>query len=1175
MTLNFILGKNQFNHHQKMMELFQKDFRNDDQGTFFFIVPNHIKFEAEIRTLNDLGEMQGDNKLIASNRVQCFSLSRLAWYFLRGTDAFNTETLTDTKSAMIIRNIISKNRSDLKILSGMADKSGFIDQLTSQFNEFQNGQVAPDDVADVMKKNSDNIFTGKIEELNLIYQKYTDEIANFATNTFILDSLADYLDKDINSKHYYFYVEGFSTFTASELNVIKSMLINSANLDISLSLNRPITESVSKNDFYARPAQTYSQLSELAHNNQIAFHSEIAGQLRVSSDIAKLEDYWIQSSGTDKIEKSQLDSRNSVQIWKSTNKQAEVSAVSTYIRQLVAQQEFRYKDFLVLARDLNQYSSFIEAFMNENEIPYFIDLQRKMADHPFKKLIDLLFDLRNKGLRNEDAIAILRTELLLPEQYQNSDIGNFRQAVDQLENYVLANGTMRKDWLGDDFQPLAALDENTDQRLIESYQQINEMKQFIRSLYLELDKFLKTEHSAIEAAEFLYKLLDEHGVFATLASWQQQSLDQKDLTSADQPVQVVDKFDTILDEYVSVFGDQLFNSKEFIEILDAGFESAQYSQIPSTLDAVNISEIGMVQPNNRQITLILGSTVNNMPRMTVSNGIIADDERQLISDNLEDGKYLNASDEVMNNSEPYLHDLTFTTPSQRLIFTYPNYAEDNKQQDISSYVARIKDHFGIDEQDILLNPQPDDDQENQVLKYIGSTESTLNYLIRVSRAGLDNKKDLSSQWKYVRQIITAENDPKTKLALESLDYKNVPGNLDPETVSHLYGDNINVSISRLETFYQNQYEYFLKYGLRLQPRQIFEITPAQTGSLYHAVMDGFVKLLNTQQVNIRNLTDDQLKSFVHEIFEEQIEKPENKIFQSSDRMGFIANKAEATLLQLVKAIKQQLSRNKFVPKATEVAFGKMNNTKQDLPGLSYKIPGNHQINVRGKIDRIDEMILDNSDYLAVIDYKSSARAFSFDNFLEGLTMQMPTYLENLVSNKEKFSDRADVKIAGAFYAHIQNPKIQLKKKVDVQSELLKKFKLDGLIVDDDELLENLDDLMTRTSMILPISKTKTKGISINAKNALNQDDLENILNYNKRLITKAGEKIYSGNLEINPYRDSTNRTGLQFSEYKPILQFDAMLPENNYHEIVNHGRSAKKEVLKQIQNILEEDANNA
>src|SRR5699024_234881 len=163
--------------------------------------------------------------------------------------------------------------------------------------------------------------------------------------------------------------------------------------------------------------------------------------------------------------------------------------------------------------------------------------------------------------------------------------------------------------------------------------------------------------------------------------WQKQATEDNNLTLANQPEQIVSLFNQILDEYVSVFGEREFNSKDFIAILDAAFENATYSQIPSNLDSVSISEIGMIQPTDRKITFILGATTNNMPGTTVSNDIVTDDERQFLNGEFTDGKYLNEPDEVMNNSEPFLHDLTFTTSSQRLIFTYPNFTEDNKQQD--------------------------------------------------------------------------------------------------------------------------------------------------------------------------------------------------------------------------------------------------------------------------------------------------------------------------------------------------------------------------------------------------------------------------------------------------------------------------------------------------------------
>jgi len=213
MTLNFVLGKNQYDHHKKMMELFQEDYTKDPKGQFFFLVPNHIKFESEVNILKYFEK--DDDKLIATNNVQTFSFSRLAWYFLRDSSDYNIETLTQTKAAMLLKNIVQEHKSELKIFAGMINKPGFIDQMISQFDEFMNGQVQPDDIEAVLNQNDQDVFADKIQELNLIYGNYLEKIQNYNTNDFQLNALADFLNHKIKTSQYHFYIEGFSIFTTN------------------------------------------------------------------------------------------------------------------------------------------------------------------------------------------------------------------------------------------------------------------------------------------------------------------------------------------------------------------------------------------------------------------------------------------------------------------------------------------------------------------------------------------------------------------------------------------------------------------------------------------------------------------------------------------------------------------------------------------------------------------------------------------------------------------------------------------------------------------------------------------------------------------------------------------------------------------------------------------------
>lgn len=1164
MTLNFVLGKNQFDHHKKMMDLFQEDYQKDPNGQFFFLVPNHIKFESEINILKHFD--QNDGKLIATNNVQTFSFSRLAWYFLRDSSDYNRETLTQTKAAMLLKQIIQAHAKDLKVFNHMINKPGFLDQMISQFDEFINGQVQPDDIGEVLASNNQDVFADKIKELNLIYGDYLQQIENYNTNDFQLNSLAQFLNTKIKTSHYHFYIEGFSSFTATELTLVESMIINSNNLNVSLVLDKPALNQNDQTDFFYRSANTYRQLHEFAKNQQVITRNYFADTLRISSDLATLEDYWLQSSGVGQIASSSFDNKNAVQIWKATDKQTEVSAVSTYIRKMVAQQGYRYKDFLIVARNLSEYGSFIESFMENNEVPYFIDLQKKMANHPFKRMIDLLFTMHDRGMQESDVISLLRTELLIPAQFQD-DINAFRQAVDFTENYALANGITKRGWLGPNFKPEAKLNPEVDQVTINEYQVINQIKDLIKELETQLDKFLNKASDSTTSATHLYEFLENNGVFSVLLKWQKQATDEKNLALANQPEQIISLFNQILDEYVTVFGDKEFDSQDFISILDAAFESGTYSQIPSTLDAVSISEIGMIQPNDRKITFILGATTANMPGATVSNNLVTDDERGFLNDNLSDGKFLKEPDEIVNNSEPFLHDITFTTCTDHLIFTYPNLSDDSKKQEMSSYVKRIQEHFDLTIEDKLANPVTEDQDPNHVLEYVGSKASTLNYLIRVSRAALDKKTELPDAWTYVKNLLIKKEPQTTDFALGSLEYQNKPHDLSIETVDALYGKNINVSISQLETFYKNEYEYFLKYGLRLHPRQLFEITPAQTGSIFHAVLDALVKYLNTNSKKLTEFDDSEIENLVNDLYQEQLELSENKIFRSSDRMLYISDKLKSTLVQLIKNMKLQYKRNGFSPRSSEVTFGRIDN-KEDMPGLTYRIPGDHLINVRGKIDRIDEMSLDDLAYLTIVDYKSGNKTFDFSQFLDGITMQMPTYIQSVSDNLDIFNqDGQTVKIGGALYEHIVNPFIRLTKtSTTLQQQIMSKFQLNGILLNDEDLLDNFD-LKARTKKNTRSASSPV--VSFGKDNVISDDDLFKILNYNRHLIKNAGEQIYSGKLNLNPFRYG-QMSALQYSDFKSIFEFDAMLPENEYHDVINYN---KQDVLAKIDEILEVEDN--
>ena len=75
------------------------------------------------------------------------------------------------------------------------------------------------------------------------------------------------------------------------------------------------------------------------------------------------------------------------------------------------------------------------------------------------------------------------------------------------------------------------------------------------------------------------------------------------------------------------------------------------------------------------------------------------------------------------------------------------------------------------------------------------------------------------------------------------------------------------------------------------------------------------------------------------------------------------------------------------------------------------------------------------------------------------------------------------------------------------------------------------------------------------------DNLELLLKHNRKMIANACDMIFDGRIDLYPAKWSSSVTALQYSPFKSIMQFDAMLPENRYFVIPSVGAT---EILKSI-----------
>lgn len=97
-------------------------------------------------------------------------------------------------------------------------------------------------------------------------------------------------------------------------------------------------------------------------------------------------------------------------------------------------------------------------------------------------------------------------------------------------------------------------------------------------------------------------------------------------------------------------------------------------------------------------------------------------------------------------------------------------------------------------------------------------------------------------------------------------------------------------------------------------------------------------------------------------------------------------------------------------------------------------------------------------------------------------------------------------------------------------------------------------------------KTKARGgFSLPRDRNFSEKEIELLLEYDEYLIRQASSQILSGKIELNPYRYGKAKNALTYSDYRDVFFFDAMLRQNQYHEINNLN---KKELILKIKEKL-------
>ncbi|MGL4571573.1 MAG: helicase-exonuclease AddAB subunit AddB [Clostridium sp.] len=1128
MGIRFIYGRAGSGKSKFCLEQIKKKIENNKGNKLILIVPEQYTFQTE----NKLLDIATEKALL---RAEVLSFKTMCNRVFEECGGRVHQIMKDEGKSMLIYKLLQEKGDELKYFNRISKKQGFIEILSKTLTEFKKYNISPEILLEESDRLEDDELKEKLIDLSELYGEYNNRIEN---NVVDGDDELTILAKKLKDCTIYdgaeIWIDEFTTFTPQQLDVIKELAAKSKTINITLCMDGAVnTKASEETDIFNAIKNTENRIVRLMEDNNIGYlepinlNKEYPYRFKDSEELKHIEKHFFTYpfkiySGKNK----------DVRVYKGNNSYDEVDMVARDIIRLVRDNGYRYKDISVVCRDINIYEKVMSVIFDQYEVPYFLDKKIEVLSNPLVILIMSSFEVLLNNWSYEAVFKYLKSGLINIE----------REYIDRLENYILGHGLKGYRWTTEEVNEGFFESEDVNENSEELF--IKEIMEEVREPLMEFHKKIKGEKSVKDICTAIYELLMDLDVFNKIEEWietfKEQGFEAKVREYEQVPSMVVE----ILDQAVDVIGEDKLSSKEFYKVLNAGFENKEIGVIPVALDQVNIGDIARIKGREVKALYIVGVNDGVLPAASKDEGILSDRDRDILKDN---GVELASTTRARAFEEQFMVYTALTIPSKYLMITYPMADFEGKSLRPSIVIPRIKR--------VLNNLKEESDIFNYAEKYdefnkVTTKTPTFNELILALRKQVD-KEEVNEYWREVYSWYRSHEgfEDKTNTIFKGIDYSNTGDQIPKDKLRKLYENengNLRFSVSRLEKYAECPFSYFVQYGLKAKDRKIYEFSAPDLGSFMHEILDKFTNKVKDEKISWSELNREKCKEIVSELVDVKLKEENNSILNSTKRYKYFTDRFKRVITKSVSVISEQMRRGEFEIFKNEFEFGAMDGGEP----IKIDLPSGERVYLTGRIDRIDTINMDGNTYLRVIDYKSGAKEFSLTELYYGIQMQLLVYLDALLRNSEHILNTGAVPGA-ILYFRIDDPIIKSGKELDeeeVQNEVLKKLKMNGLLLKDAKLIRAMDHTMETYSLIIPAAFKKDGDFS-KTSSVATEEQFDILREYVNKKMVELCTDMLSGKIKILPTKNN-QRAYCEYCDYSAVCQFDTSIKDNKYRLVL-------------------------
>lgn len=1077
----------------------------------YIIVPEQYSFSAE---KNLLDTIEGNSSINA----EVLTLSRMADRVIEETKGNHQTHLSKIGKSMILYDILDKQKDKMNFLKN-SDKN--LELILRTITEFKKHNIKPENIENAINTIQDKYLELKLNDIKTILNKYQEKIQeNYIDEADALSILAKNIECVSFFNDAIIYIDEFAGFTPSEYTIIEKLCLLAKEITVTICTDTlEKTENLDESIYYFNQI-TAQKLIEIAKRQGCyieKIHLEETKKYK-SQELKILEENIYQNTNY-KYEPETKD----INLFIAQNPYTEVKNVAQNILKLVREQNYRYKDIAVITANLETYTSNIKAIFEKYNIPVFIDEKRDTTSNILIKYITSLLNIFTNNFSYEAIFSYIKTGVL---NLENDEIF-------LLENYAIKWGIRGSKWYKNDFE----YEEKND-----TQDKINQTRKKIIEPIIEFKKKLTGEKTAKEITEELYKFIQKNNIQANILEKADNLEKQGNLEKAEEYRAGIKIFFDVLDEIHMIFQDDKMTFERYNKILQIGISKSEFGRIPASFDQVLFGDIDRSKAKEIKILFLIGINDGTIPNIVKDEGFLNDNDRnKLKENNLEIAK--NTIEQLYENQFNIYK--TLSMPEEKLYLSYPVTDKEGKALRNSILITQIKKIFkNLKETSDVIEKK----------YHLATKEATLETAIEKYKQLIDEEQ-IEEEWKEILKWYQKNEPIRMKKILKGAKYTNTSNNISEKNIKEMYGKNLRTSISRLEQYRKCPFSFHLKYGLKLKEEEKFKIRSLDTGNFMHEVIDEVFTKIEEKEINIKNITKQELHTIIEEIINQKLGMNKNYIFTSTPKFIVLTKRLKKVINESINYIIEQLQNSKFELYGHELEF----NEKSKFKPMKINLENGKQVIVTGKIDRIDIAKTDENTYVRIIDYKSSVKDINLNQVISGIQIQLLTYLDE-ISEQKHFDP------AGVLYFSLIDTIIKADKNLsdeEIKNKLNKNFKMKGLVVADLEIIKMMDNKIAPStySETIPVYLDKEGNISKSKSNALDKEKFQTLQKYTKHIISEISKEIFSGNIDIKPYY-MNKKTACEYCEYKSICNFDPKFEKNEYRYITN---KTKEEILEEIQ----------